>query len=111
MNNCKTRWNLNYKSVFTFHGVSPSVKSDFSGPEASSAPVVVNIGQLEAAELREQLVDIRVGDSEVQVGDDELAGGGESSSAGPHSSTASSPPVHVMVPLAIRVPAGVTVTT
>ena len=72
----------------------------------------MNIGQLEASELREQLVDVRVGDTEVQVGDNELSRGGKSSSAGPHSSaTTSSGPVHVMIPLAVRVPAAVTVTT
>ena len=98
--------------VFTFNGVAPSVKSDLSRTETPSASVVVNIGQLEVSELSEQLMDIRVGNTEVQVGDNELAGGGQASSAGPHSSSATSGAgVHVMVPLTLRVPAGVTVTT
>merc|ERR550539_1735679 len=97
----------------SFHGVASSVKRDLSGAETPSTPVVVNIGQLEAAELSEKLVDIRVGDTEVQVGDNELAGGGETAPTGPHASATSSAagPVHVVVPLSVRVPTGVTVTT
>merc|ERR550539_2360692 len=95
----------------SFHGVASSVESDLGGSETPPAPVVVNIGQLEAAELSEELVDIRVGDTEVQVGDNQLPGGGESASTGPHASSSPTGAVHVMVPLAVRVPSGVTVTT
>ena len=93
----------------TFHGVSSSVKGDLSSSEASAAPVVVNIGELEVPELAEQLVDVGVGHPEVQVGDDELAGGGDA--CGPHAAAPGSAPaaVQVMIPLAVRISSGVTV--
>ena len=95
--------------LHTFHGVSSSVERDLSSSEASAAPVVVNIGELEVPELAEQLVDVGVGHPEVQVGDDELAGGGDA--GGPHAAAPSSASaaVQVMIPLAIRISSGVTV--
>ena len=95
----------------TFHGVASSVKRDLCRSQASAAPVIVNIGQLEVPELAEQLVDVGVRHAEVQVGDDELARGGDAS--GPHAAAAgpgSAPAaVQVMVPLTVRISPGVTV--
>ena len=93
----------------TFHGVSSSVERDLSSSEASAAPVVVNIGELEVPELAEQLVDVGVRHTEVQVGDDKLAGGGNAS--GPHAAApgSASTAVQIMIPLTIRISPGVTV--
>ena len=58
----------------TLEGVRSPVENDLCCAERPSAPVVVNRGSFQLAELGEELLDVGVGDAEVEVGDDELGG-------------------------------------
>ena len=58
----------------TLEGVRSPVENDLCCAERPPAPVVVNRGSFQLAELGEELLDVRVGDAEVEVGDDELGG-------------------------------------
>ena len=59
---------------YTFHGIRLPLVQDIRCAQGPAGPVVVHRGGLELAELREELLDVGLGDPGVQVGDHQLAG-------------------------------------
>merc|ERR1719470_640702 len=89
-----------------FDSIAPPLKDHLCSAKAPPVPVIVHGGQLQVAELAEQLVDVALAHPEVQVAHQQLSRSrcGESS----HSAAAvavPAPAVHVVVPLPVGVAA------
>merc|ERR1719266_1878394 len=90
----------------SFDSITPPLEDHFSSAKAPPAPVIVHSGELQVAELAEQLVNVALADPKVQVAHQQLSRprGGDSC----HSTAAvavATVPIHVVVPLPIWVAA------
>ena len=72
----------------TLEGVGSPVEDDLGRAERPAAPVVVDRGRLQFAELWEEFLDVGVRDAEVEVGHHELGGAAGRDAARPPAAAA-----------------------